>query len=335
MVFTYVNNECNRECPSCYWSNTGGKMIGRIASDSAKWIANICEEEKVKSVRINFLGGEPLLNIDTVFYYIDTLKNLLPKHTNPYPDGQFLLFTNGDYLSEEILGACKRRRVLLFLNPTYDSLGDIEDKIKRIKSICHGCSLSIVLDSLNMPRIDKIAKLAIKHNCHMRINRLYDGGRDPEYVKEYGKQMDKVLDLLLESSPPIWPNWLIESTYPMWEGPKNCYSCGKWLIIIDPDGTLRSCNADLDTKVGSIYTHLHWKELKMHQRWSAKNIPECQGCEWTTLCQAGCPYTHKLAYGDYNHPSPFCKEFKKLFSKLMEITRRYKQYHGLEYKLSS
>jgi uncharacterized protein len=323
MIFVYITNNCNRVCPYCYWPHGESAMSPQVALDSANWIVDICKEENVKSLRVNFLGGEPFIAIDTVFFFINALQARLPEHVKAYLDGQFLVFTNGDYLSEDVLKECKKHQIYIMLNPTYDNLDIVEKKIEYIKYFCHGCSLAVVLDEMNLPRIVDLTKLIIKHNGHIRINRLYNGGKDPEYVKEYGRQMDKVLDLILTAPKPMWPNWIIESTYPTWQSPKNCYSCGKWLAVIDPDGTLRSCNADLDTKIGSIYTHKHWKELKMHQRWSAKNILECQGCEWITLCQAGCPYTRKLAYGTYDKKTPFCNEFKKLFPKLIKIKDRY------------
>jgi radical SAM protein with 4Fe4S-binding SPASM domain len=178
------------------------------------------------------------------------------------------------------------------------------------------------LNDFNLPRLEDLAKLAVKQDCHIRTNRLYNGGTILNYVDEYKFQMKKMFNVLLEAKSPMWPNIIMESTVPTYPGPKNPCLCGKRYIVIDVDGTIRSCNPDQDTKIGSIYTH-NFKDLKFPQRWSAKNLPECQGCEWITWCQGGCPYTRKLAYGTYERKSPFCSAFKELFPMLMELKKKY------------
>ena len=322
MIFFYPTNECTKGCDHCYNESRPETMSIEMVDKVINWIKNICIEKEVKHLRVSFLGGEPLNTIDLILYLIDQMKSKIDWVTPTPPDGH-ILHTNGDLLTDQILKECKSRRIKIALNPTYDSLAKIESKILYIKDICGGCTLSIVLNDVNMPRITNIAQLVVKHHCQIRINRLYDGGKYPEYIKEYGKQMKEVLEILLSSSKPIWPNWIIESTYPSWTGPKNCYSCGKWLVIIDPDGTLRSCNPDKDTVIGHIDTIKCWNDLKFPQRWSAKNIPECQGCQFITLCQGGCPYVQKLSYGEYGHKSPFCEEFKKLFPLLIKLQKRW------------
>jgi len=322
MVFFFPTNICHRGCDGCYNPSVNENMSIEIADKAINWLKNICIEEKVEHLRVSFLGGEPLNVVDTVLYLVDQMESNIGWVTPLPPDGH-IFHTNGDLLTKDILKVFKVRRIKIALNPTYDSLARIEDKICQIKAICGGCTLSIVLNKVNMPRITNLAQLAVKHHCQMRINRLYDGGKDSEYVKEYGKQMKEVLEILLASPRPIWPNWIVESTYPSWKSVKNPYSCGRWLVIIDPDGTLRSCNPDKDTVIGHIDTHIHWSDLKCPQRWSAKNIPECHDCEWVTLCQAGCPYVQKLTFGEYGHKSPFCEEFKKLFPLLMKLNTRW------------
>jgi radical SAM protein with 4Fe4S-binding SPASM domain len=146
--------------------------------------------------------------------------------------------------------------------------------------------------------------------------------------------MHKVFDSLLKAEVPMWPNWIMESTYPTWEGPKNPYSCGRWLIVVDTDGGLRSCNPDSETVVGHIDTIQNWKEIKPPQRWSAKNLEECQGCQWVTICQGGCPYSRKLTYGTYNQKTPFCSAFKTLFPRLLELNEKWKRYSSKNYQCS-
>jgi len=329
-VNVYLTSHCTRygrnRCSDCYYP-IDGKMSRHMAMDIGVWINKLAKIENVKLFKAHFLGGEPLLNPDALLMLLILLHDL-PSH----PDGKFVIFTNGDLLDEYILKVLKRWQVKILLNPTNLPLDEVRRRMELIKSVCGGVSLAIVADMANLARLRDLAELAVEFNGHIRINRLYHGGSISGYVEEFGRQMHKVFDVLLSSKFVMWPNFILESTYPLWEGPKNCHSCGKWLLIIDPNGDIRSCNADMDTKIGHISTHTRMSDFKFPQRWSSKNLEECKGCEWANggWCQGGCPLSRKLAFGTYNHKTPFCEVYKTLFPRLQELVTRWKEKHGLE-----
>ncbi len=315
----YVTSKCNRSCPTCYYPHSNNSMTKSISTDVANWIRKLVETENVKYLRCHFLGGEPTFNLKAVFNIADILKDV----QGP-PEGKYVIFTNGDSLVDEILKEFKHRQIRVLLNPTDDPLYLVEDKILQVKDIMGGCSLAICLDQLNLQRLPELTKLALRYKCHIRTNRLYNGGSIPGSVDYYQTQMVQMFKLLLESDWKIWPNFIMETTTPTWEGEKNPNFCGKYFIVIDPDGSIRSCNADLSTVVGNIYTHHRMKDFKFTHRWSSKGIEECQECEYKLWCQSGCPLTRKLTYGTYDKRSPFCSAFKVLFPILMVLTKKWK-----------
>ena len=320
----YLTGQCQHHCNYCYYPRRDA-MSSEIGQKLLTWIHDLCAAEQVKLFKAHFLGGEPLENWPVLLQLLDGLVDL-PAH----PDGKFVLFTNGDLLTVEKLKELRARHVKIMLNPTTDSLAVVDNKMTMIKSHCGGVSLAVVADTVNLPRLVDLTKLAIKYHGHIRINRLYHGGTIPGYVDAFQNQMSLVLDTILEAERPMWPNFIMESTYPLWNSPKNCYSCGRWLLVIDPDGTIRSCNADMDTIIGHIDTHKRASDFKFMQRWSAKQLPECQDCQWVGWCQGGCPFTRKLAYGTYLQRTPFCRAFKELFPKLKLIRDRWVTVHGME-----
>lgn len=321
MTNIYLTDSCNRNCPNCYYPHDNHYMDLITANDLSNWIHKTCEENNVELYKAHFLGGEPLKNFKILIQLLEALKDL-PEH----PDGKFVVFTNGDLLDRDKMRKLKKYHVRIMLNPTDRELLNILKKLDEIKEVMGGVSLAVTADERNLPRLPVLTEIAVTLQSHIRINRLYNGGLLPGYIEEFGRQMHKVFDILLNSKFVMWPNFILESTYPLWEGLKNCHACGRWLLVFDSDGTIRSCNADMDTKVGSIYTH-EFKDIKFHQRWSAKNIPECQGCEWANggWCQGGCPLTRKLTWNTYNKPTPFCEVFKTLFPRLKELTKRWKE----------
>jgi radical SAM protein with 4Fe4S-binding SPASM domain len=319
----YMTAECNRECPQCYYPDGKGKMTVKMSEKISLWICDLMRNGNVPEYRIHFLGGEPLLNRHPMLKIVDIVNANKPDLSNPAPEGGFVVFTNGDFLSNTTLKMLKRRNIKILLNPTNNPLCEIEKRILKIKKICRGCSLAIVLDEFNMPRLPQLTELAVQYGCHMRVNRLYHGGTIPGYVDEYEKQMGKMFEILLGAERSMWPNFIMESMTVTWPGPKNPNACGRWFLVVDPDGTVRSCNADMETVIGHISTHRSIRDFKFPQRWSAKNLSECQGCEWIMWCQGGCPYTRKLTYGTYGKRTPFCGAFKKLFPMLFELKNRW------------
>ena len=321
----YLTENCTRFCSTCFYNHSEFAMSSKTAIDISNWVTGQYKMEDVREHRVHLLGGEPLLNFDTVLILLDAIEDGKPEFTKEPVEGGYVLFTNGDLLNDSILRELKSRGVKILLNPTNLNLVEIERRIHRIKSICGGCSLAVVADDINLPRLDILANLAVKNHCHIRINRLYDGGRLNGYVEHFKKKMIQVFNILLESDWVMWPNFIMESTYPLWEGEKNPNACGRWFLAIDPNGDIRTCNADLSTKVGSVYTIKSVRDIKFSHRWTAKNLPECQGCEWITWCQGGCPFSRKLAYGTYNKKTPFCFAFKELFPKLFQLKNKWKE----------
>jgi len=327
-INTFVTEECTRSCQGCYYPHSKKKMTPEAMDFVAKWITAILKTEEVKQTNLHFLGGETLLNLEAVFTIVDYVTTNKPEYTVPY----YLLFTNGDPLmkdlsvGEKILKELKKRRFMVLINPTYDSFENVERKVEFVKSICGGCSISVALNDFNMARILDLVTLAIKYDAHIRISRLYQGGRDPNYIKEYTEKVSKALDMLLEAEKPMMPNFVVDSVFPTWKGKENPYACGKRLIIIDPDGTIRSCSGDLSSGIGSIYTCNRIADFKFPQRKSAKNKPECQKCEWVAWCQGGCPQVARLAYGSYEAKDPFCPALKVFFPKLMKLVEKWEKW---------
>jgi len=309
---------CTQHCPNCYYTGNGVMDEGMVRS-VASWIRGVCKGQGVKEAKIQFLGGEPLTNLPILLSLMEALDDL-PGH----PDGKFITYTNGSLLTESVMGDLKAYHTKVMLNPTHNNLVWVLEKASTIKRMMGGVSLSVVADATNLPRLAALTAIMCRLKGAIRINRLYDGASIPGYIDEYKKQMHRVFDIVLESDYVMYPNFILESTYPLWPDDRNPHSCGRWLVIIDPNGNIRSCNPDMSTVVGNVHTTA-WEDIKFHQRWSAKGLPECQGCEWSVggWCQGGCPYTRKLTFGSYGHKTPFCEAFKELFPRLKELKDKW------------
>lgn len=332
----YITRRCSQNCPNCYYpkSDSIDEDLRSISLDKlCKWIIKFLEVNQVKYLKLQLLGGEPFLNLHTIFHIFEYITSNLPPHVLKHPDGMFGIYTNGDFLNGSVLTKLSRFKPRILLNPTDQPLYDIEEKVRLVKRILNRVSLAVPLTEMNMERLNELGELMIRYEGAMRLNRLYNGGRSHKYKELFRESMHRFLDLLLSSEYVMWPNFIVENTYITWKGEKNPNACGKWLLVIDPDGSIRSCNADMRTRIGHIDTHMRITDFVFPQRWSCKNIEICQKCEWKVYCQGGCPYTKKLAYReDYQEvsklPSPFCDILKELFPKIKALADRWEAKHG-------
>jgi len=304
-------------------------MSEQIAMDVGNWVGNFATVERVKNFRLHFLGGEPFLNLEAVHTIIDTIDNNYSIPSSP--DGRYVVFTNGDFLTKENLTALKNKGVLIYLHCLNDiSLAELEWRINLVRDICHGCAVSIVIDDSPIDRFLEIIKLAIKYRCHPRLSALYlfrptkPYKRDWEvytklpdnYISIYRDKVVSALRLILDSGIAIYPNFIQSDIYITWDKIGiNPHFCGRCFYVIDSVGNIRSCSM-LHTEIGSIYEHRKASDLSFIQKHVA--IEDCRDCEWVTWCQSGCP-----ARRTANEKIYLCDVYKKTFPMMMELKDRW------------
>lgn len=118
-----VSLRCDHSCPYCQVSR---QSTDRSAFDMTPEIADkaLCfvENSPAHSVKIEFQGGEPLLNFELIKYIVNaatTRPKLIAK------DVQFVITTNLAYLSEEVLDFCAANQV--FLSTSLDGPQDLHN----------------------------------------------------------------------------------------------------------------------------------------------------------------------------------------------------------------
>ncbi len=89
----YVTDICNRKCSYCYNPyNNMGNMEMSVAKDIGNWVGKATHDARVKNFRCHFLGGEPFINLNSVFTIIEIIDNNynIPASS----DGKYVIFTN-------------------------------------------------------------------------------------------------------------------------------------------------------------------------------------------------------------------------------------------------
>lgn len=349
LIIVDTNSDCTKRCPNCYVSHDSFKPLSlEMAEKVGTWLTDVFRDWKIPYVWMNFLGGETLLNIKAVAKVMDIIKQRTPKIIIPW---SARVYTNGDLLTPEIFQWFRDTKMSIGFNPTYDSLEEVERKMKLIKDNKIFKILAVPLDDLNLERLPELTKLCLKYQFLMKTNRLYEGGNIPGYVDKYKEAMKKMFKILLEADHVMSPNFIVD-TVPIISSilqPPDYYEfyrkrgghsapktdkvfrmgCGHWTYMIGTDGTIYSCNPDKSTVIGSIFTHFKENDFDFSfNRHEA--LPECMDCEWVEYCNSGCPYTRKVTYGTYEKRTPLCSALKEIWPLVIELADKFKRVNGIE-----
>ena len=93
--------------------------------------------------------------------------------------------------------------------------------------------------------------------------------------------------------------FLNDSFYPF-----GCAAAGGRQLVVQSNGILGVCSADLITKkhcFGLLSDqHICWDKIDKIKEWSKRtplNMSECNNCSALGICGGGCPYNAELHYG--------------------------------------
>jgi len=319
-----LNRDCNRDCSfCCNLPFTGDRFDDQKLDVAFRKVETIVLKYGFENISVPILGGEPLLHPELPLKLAKLLKTLPAK-------ADVWMYTNGDFLTEEIMQAYKKERIWITLSAAESSDEELIGKIEFLKKYYRVPRLSITLTMYNLLRLEDLVRKSIEIGFTIRFRNLYDPCKD--LINLYKRIVPKAMQLYA-SNPVITSKNLIytyEDFWPCWKDEKSPYTCGKSFIHFDADGRMRSCSGDVNSAdLGTIFDESDpIEKLRIAVssgkagRWSARNIPECQGCEFKPICQGSCPLTRKNYHGNFNKPSPYCEGIKKTLPIFSDLCKK-------------
>lgn len=161
-----VTQGCNLRCVYCYEDKTNAIMDEKTAFQAVDWL--IKQSGDMKSIRIIFFGGEPLLNfslIKAVVEYVGERTRDAGKKV------EFSITTNGTLLNDAIINFLKEYQFAISIS--FDGLKELQDA-QRPYSTGSGSYDSIV------PNIKKLLKVLPQASGHAVIM----GNTSPDIVTD-------------------------------------------------------------------------------------------------------------------------------------------------------
>lgn len=315
-----ISGHCNLRCSYCFAQTKGDFGFKDINPQKCKEIIDFVLKNNRPDVvcSLNFFGGEPMLNMETIKETIEYTKL-------NYPDRNvsFGITSNGTILNEDELNFIKYNQIKLLIS--YDGPANMaphrvyvngkhsEEKvlsnIARLKrndidfqlraTISSDCdNLKNVYEYFEMLNFPFAAVLAYKSR-NVDETCVYDGK-----IESFKKQYEDLFNFYknrIERSVPINCFSIMNDVLTIKMHGMKKYACGGGINIfaITDSGDIFSCeHLAFDTKyaIGNIVSGINKELLKEMQPSNVSSIIGCEKCWIRYYCSGGC-FSEKMLIG--------------------------------------
>lgn len=338
----HVAHDCNLRCTYCF-AGTGdfghdrGLMPRSVAERAVDFI--IENSGPRRHCEVDFFGGEPLLNMDTVRH---TVAHVRRREAETGKVFKLTLTTNAllldqdiiDYLNAEnislVLSLDGREAVHDHMRPCADGSGswaEVVDKARRVVEARQGenyylrgtftaHNLDFAADVLAM------ADLGFKQlSVEPVIGKDADYALTEEHLPALFAEYEKLALIYLERRLAGNPFEFFHFNLNLHNGPcvaKRLMGCGAGheYFAVTPEGDLYPCHQFVgrdEYRLGDVFAGVEKTELRQRfRRAHALNKAECRECWARFYCSGGCHANAQLFNGTIDQPYELgCKLQKK------------------------
>lgn len=284
---------CNASCNYCYEK---GIAITTMTEDTAHMVVSFIKAvaDKDVGVRLEWFGGEPLLN----YKVISIITNELIKEN--YNIVSAAITTNGILFTDELIINLKKDWKITNIQVTLDGIGEVYNNVKGIPySFERVCG-----------NIEKISKMGI--NVSVRMNIGEENLEDIEQLIEYlpirfaecenihfylfpifieAEAASKdIMHHIMRLNKKMYDLGLVgENVYHFKYRSVGCVHATRRGYTIAPDGKIYNCSHTIrrNLSIGTLdkFTHYNTEKLKFMQ---LTIDSKCENCIFLPICGSGC-----------------------------------------------
>ena len=337
-----IAHDCNLRCKYCFASTgdfgTGRKMMtfetGKRAIDFL-----IEKSEDRENLELDFFGGEPLMNFDTVKQIVEYARSREKECGKRF---RFTITTNGLLLDDDKIDFINKEMSNVVLS--IDGRKETNDNV-RIRVDGSGCYDSILpkfkklveqrgykeyfvrgtFTKYNIDFSEDVFSLYKEGFDQISVEPVVCGSENPyaltekelsEIFKEYERLAERILANEDKGEKFNFFHFMLDLD----QGPcaikrlRGC-GCGNEYVAVTPDGDIFPCHQFVgidEFKMGNLYDGTFNQDMKSD--FAAAHVytkPECRECWAKFYCSGGCNANNYMYAGDVHNAHRFSCQIEK------------------------
>lgn len=326
----WVTTTCNLKCKYCYEGAEKPtiRLNREMADRILEYIFNNMKDKSDRELDIDFHGGEPLLEFDTIKYLVYRINEKYEKEKNIH----FGMTTNATILNDEILEFLIRyvgdltvsldgtENIHGFYRPFKNGRSSYDVAMSNSKKILKYRPQLRVRMTVTSEGVSSLAENVI----HLISNgfQVIVPGIDYFDSKWDDKKIQILENQILMIKNHIKGNNEIAVSLcdPIWIKGKNICRGGINSQNILPDGSIYPCmmaGGNKEFCIGNIYDGVNSGKLSAIMKQNCHINEECVDCSISNGCNGKrCKIVNKLLTGDYNLPSALECEINHMLFRL-------------------
>jgi len=290
---------CNAKCPYCYEHGVVHKMM---TIETAGYTADfLLSELKVgDTLRIEWFGGEPLLNIPV----IDYISNTITKRKGAAVDFASNVVTNGYLINENVVEKMKSEWNVRQVQITLDGIGEDYERVKgfkrggfehvidNIKLLCDNnikVDIRINFDSRNLQQVEDILRFLSQQDFKDGINVYPAKIFSDETKKGYFDLEEESIQVarLFRKYRFRYGEELIPRTFTT-----SCMASYPHFYTVSPNGKVFKCDRQFLDKdaIADVKDKPLSSRLQPYVKSNLNVGEKCRKCRLYPLCWGGCFY---------------------------------------------
>jgi len=301
-----VNDYCDLKCRMCYMPATGRELD----RDS---LFRLLDQVRGCGVRIELLGGEPLMHPDIV----EIVRYAKSHARSPFVQ----IYTNGTHAGPEMAERLAEAGLDAAIISLISNRREVQDEFTGVPGSWSDTIAG--LRNLQAAGVETYTFTAVHQDNYRDYREIYG------FVKEelashalFYRYIPQTPDDPLMITAEAWRDikyWiLLEKNIPhslflcrffMLTG--NACSGGNFVFTVKVDGTVQPCPFMSDIPLGNIEDDDVWTIFRHRYRHTSllelKGLPEaCHTCSYRSVCGGGCRAGNRIIYGTYDHADHLC-----------------------------
>ena len=335
---------CNARCFYCFEQ---GAKVSNMTEQTARDVADFIKRKGDKKVRIQWFGGEPLVNSKAIDTICNDLKEKGVEYVSTMVSNAYLL---DEKAIEKCVGLWNMDRIQITLDGTeevYNKIKnyvykDVSSPFKRVlnnieNALKAGVQISIRLNMGNDNAEDlfELTKMLVEKfskypNCYIYTVRLFEDNCTVK-IKDENEQDVADRHKLIKSCTDLqayidanMPTPHIETLPKAFQLPNTCMANSDKSVMIVPDGHLGKCEHFVDSDFfGSIYSDEYDIKKMMSYKEHVMVAPHCVDCEYRSLCMplkcCGCIPMHCDDMDKMAIESRLFSKLNNIYNKFLEL----------------